>query len=163
MPIRRRAESGVVLPTSVMFLSIVAVAAAALAFVLTMQPHSQPDKVIPVAEPTVSIAPAVTPSARPKPKPALKKGQTFVEVYNNSNIRGLAGKVAKRAGDAGWNVVGSDNWYGTVSASTVYAPPRLQRAARALAKDLGVARVKPAVAPMKFDRLTVVLTGDYRG
>ena len=152
-----------VLPTSVMFLSIVVVAAAALAFVLTLQPQSQPDKAIPVAEPTVSIAPAVTPTARPKPKPVVKKGQTFVEVYNNSNIKGLAGKVAKRAGDSGWNVVGSDNWYGTVTASTVYAPQRLQPAARALAKDLGIGRVKPAIAPMKFDRLTVVLTSDYRG
>ncbi len=152
-----------VLPTGVMFLSIVAVAAAALAFVLTMPPQSRPDRAIPVAKPSASALPA--PSAAPTlaPKPVIKKGQTFVEVYNNSNVRGLAGKIAKRASDNGWNVVGSDNWYGTVSASTVYAPPRLQPAARALAKDLGVGRVKPAVAPMKFDRLTVVLTGDYRG
>ena len=143
-----------VLPTGVMFLSIVAVAAAAPAFVLTRPPQSRPDRAIPVAKPSASALPA--PSAAPTlaPKPVIKKGQTFVEVYNNSNVRGLAGKIAKRA---------SDNGYGTVSASTVYAPPRLQPAARALAKDLGVGRVKPAVAPMKFDRLTVVLTGDYRG
>lgn len=150
-----------VLPTSVMFVSIIAVAAAALAFVLTMPPHSQPDKAAPVAEPAVVLTPA--PTLKPVPKPKIDKGQTFVEVYNNSNIKGLAGRIAKRAGDSGWNVVGSDNWYGTVSASTVYAPARLQPAARVLARELGVDRIKPAIAPMKFDRLTVVLTADYRG
>ena len=154
-----RDEAGVVLPTSVMFLSVVAVAAAALAFLLTAQPQ-EPEKAIPVAQPTVAVQPTLTPTA--KPKPAVNKKQTFVEVYNNSNIKGLAGRVAGAAQNAGWNVVGSDNWYGTVSASTVYYPPRLEAAAKALAKDLKVGRTKPAIAPMRLDRLTVVLTSDYR-
>ena len=102
------------------------------------------------------------PTAKPKPtKPAIDKGKVYVEVYNNSGITGLAGRVAATATQAGWKVVGSDNWYGTIPASTVYYPPKLQRAARALALDLGIRRTVPAVDPMKLDRLTVILTSDH--
>lgn len=160
----RRDQRGVVLPTSVMFLSIAAVAAAALAFLLTAQPQQRREVVEPVAgstpSPTVTVQPTLKP--KPKPKPKVNKSQTFVEVYNNSGISGLAGRVAGSAQAAGWNVVGTDNWYGTIGTSTVYHPPRLADAAKALAKDLHIARVKSAIEPMRFDRLTVVLTGDYR-
>ena len=61
---------------------------------------------------------------------------------------------------AGWRVVGSDNWYGTIPASTVYYPAKLERAARALALDLGIRRTARAVDPMRLDRLTVILTAD---
>lgn len=160
---RRRDQRGVVLPTSVMFISIVAVAAAAIAFVLTARPHQAPEQAVPVAQPSqapVTVAPTIKP--KPKPKPPVNKSETLVVVFNNSNVKGLAGATSGRAQEAGWNVVGSDNWYGTISTSTVYYPQRLARAARLLAKDLGIARVKPAIEPMQFDRLTVVLTGDYR-
>ena len=53
----------------------------------------------------------------------------------------------------------SDNWYGTIPASTVYFPPRLQAQARLLGRDLVINPLRPAIAPMKFDRLTVILTG----
>jgi hypothetical protein len=82
-------------------------------------------------------------------------------VFNNSGISGLAGSTAARAQGAGWQVVGSDNWYGTIDASTVYYPDRLRRQAKLLAKDLGISRVKPMFAPMGGDRLTVILTADY--
>ena len=49
----------------------------------------------------------------------------------------------------------------TVPASTVYFPPRLQAAAKVLARDLGIRRLKARVAPMRNDRLTVILTSDY--
>ena len=62
---------------------------------------------------------------------------------------------------AGWQVVGSDNWYGTIPASTVYFPPRLKSAAAVLAKDIGIGRVQPAISPMRLDRLTVILTADF--
>ena len=75
---------------------------------------------------------------------------------------GLAGKTAGRATAAGWNVIGSDNWYGTVDASTVYFGPKMRAAADLLAADLGITVVKPAVEPMRFDRLTVILTADYQ-
>ena len=101
---------------------------------------------------------------RPSPsrtKPAIDKGKVYVEVYNNSGVTGLAGEVAASATQAGWKVVGSDNWYGTIPASSVYYPPKLARAARALALDLGIRRTVPAVDPMKLDRLTVILTADH--
>jgi len=94
-------------------------------------------------------------------KPAIDKGKVYVEVYNNSGVTGLAGEVAASATQAGWKVVGSDNWYGTIPASSVYYPPKLARAARALALDLGIRRTVPAVDPMKLDRLTVILTADH--
>ena len=91
----------------------------------------------------------------------VRRGGTYVEVYNNSGISGLAGSTAARAQGAGWQVVGSDNWYGTIAASTVYFPARLKDQAELLGKDLGIERLKPAIAPMRGDRLTVILTSDY--
>ena len=82
-------------------------------------------------------------------------------MFNNSGISGLAGSTAARAQGAGWQVVGSDNWYGTIPASTVYYPARLHEQAVLLGKDLGIARLKPSIAPMGGDRLTVILTRDY--
>jgi hypothetical protein len=67
--------------------------------------------------------------------------------------------VAAQASQIGWQVVGSDNWYGTIPASTVYYPQRLERAGKLLALDLGIQRTAPAVDPMRLDRLTVILTG----
>ena len=108
------------------------------------------------------MATPTMPTAKPKPaKPPVDKGKVYVEVYNNSGITGLAGRVGDTATKAGWQVVGTDNWYGTIPASTVHFPPQLKRAARALALDLGIRRVVPAVDPMKRDRLTVVLTSDH--
>jgi hypothetical protein len=92
-------------------------------------------------------------AARPDPVPKV-----FVEVYNNSGITGLAGQVADRATDMGWQVVGSDNWYGTIPATTVYYPERLKRAAKTLALDLGIQRTALAIDPMRRDRLTLILT-----
>ena len=163
-PLGARGERGVVFPSPVVVLSIVAVAMAAIAYVATRgQPPTEREVTITAA--TSSPTPTPTPSmptARPKPaKPAVNKGKVYVEVYNNSGVSGLAGRVAGTATQAGWNVVGSDNWYGTIPASTVYFPPQLQRAARALALDLGIRRTVPAVDPMKLDRLTVILTADH--
>jgi hypothetical protein len=163
---RARNERGVAYPSPLVLLSVIAVAMAAIAFVATrdqaptereIQPAAAPS---PTAEPTTATDPA-PPTATPKrTKPAVERGKVYVEVYNNTGITGLAGRVAERAAGAGWQVVGSDNWVGTIPASTVYHPQRLQRAGRLLALDLGIRRVQPAVAPMKLDRLTVVLTGD---
>ena len=75
---------------------------------------------------------------------------------------GFGRAAAKTFIDAGWQVVGSDNWVGTIPASTVYYPPKLKRAGKQLALDLGIRRTQPAVEPMKLDRLTVILTGDVR-
>ena len=82
-------------------------------------------------------------------------------IFNNTRVKGLAGGVADKAKAAGWNVVGTDNWYGTVDGTAVYYPPRLKAAAEELGFDLGIKRIKPSQEPMQFDRLTVILTDDY--
>ncbi len=87
-----------------------------------------------------------------------------IEVYNNTQRKGLADSVAGRARQAGWIVAGSpDNWHGKIVASTVYYPPGMLAAANQLAHDLGIGRTKGALDNMKKDRLTVILTSDYPG
>jgi hypothetical protein len=164
---RRRDERGLVLPTRLMVFSISVVALAGLAFVATQQDKGRQVASTAGASRTTTTPsdPAttvpVTPTATTRPKPAVRRGKVLVEVYNNSNVTGLAGKTGSRAQRAGWDVVGTDNWYGTVDASTVYYGAHLKAAGTLLAQDLGIAKVKPAVAPMRPGRLTVILTGDY--
>jgi hypothetical protein len=165
-----RDERGVAFPSPLVMLSVVAVAMAGIAFVATRdQAPTEREVIQPAAAPSAS-ATATGPtgsggepkaSATPtKTAPPVIRGEVYVEVYNNTGIAGLASRVAGSATGAGWQVVGSDNWVGTIPATTVYHPPRLAEAGRLLALDLGISRVQPAVAPMKLDRLTVVLTGD---
>ncbi len=165
MPARVRDERGVVLPTRLLALCISAVAVAALVFVAN-DPDQAPteDAATPAVGKSAST-PTETPttpaaSTTPKPKP-IKRGDVFVEVFNNTRTKGLAGGVADKAKTAGWNVVGSDNWYGAVDGTSVYYPPRLKEAARALGRDLGIKHLRPAEEPMRFDRVTVILTDDY--
>ena len=164
---RPRNERGVVFPSPVVMLSIIAVAMAGIAFVATrgQQPvevtvaHAQPRPS--ASAETTSAAPTLSPHKPKKIRPEVERGNVYVEVYNNSGITGLAGRVAAKASGAGWQVVGSDNWYGTIPHSTVYFPPRLKAAGKMLSLDLGIHRVMPAIeGPMRLDRLTVVLTGD---
>lgn len=172
MPSRRGAvrsdERGMALSSPVALLSAAALLVAGAAFFATGGEPGRPEMATPVTA-AASDPPPVTKAPRPvieekKPrKPPVRRGQVYVEVYNNSGISGLAGRTAARAGGAGWQVVGSDNWYGTIPASTVYFPERLRAEARLLGRDLGVSRLKPAIAPMRLDRLTVILTSDYRG
>ena len=163
---RARDERGVAFPSPLVMLSVVAVAFAGIAFVATdgsgpgdgMQTVSRPSP-----SPSATRAPAQTPAPAPKvrKKPEVRRSSVYVEVYNNSGISGLAGRTAGTASAAGWQVVGSDNWVGTIPASTVYYPPRLEAAAKLLGKDLGITRLRPAVQPMRLDRLTVILTADH--
>ena len=166
----RRNERGVVLPTRLLALSISAIAAAALVYIV-----NDPDEPNQAATPTVSKpAPSstasesadptstATPKATPKAEP-IKRGKTLVEIFNNTRTKGLAGRTASTATAAGWNVVGTDNWYGTIDTTTIYFPPKLEAAARALGRDLGIKKVRPAEDPMHFDRITVILTDGYAG
>jgi LytR cell envelope-related transcriptional attenuator len=167
---RVRTQRGVVLASPVALLSVGAVVLAGAAFVATAGHEQEPTRPASAA-PAVTTTPAATPTStapepavtkpKPKKKPPVRRGGTYVEVYNNSGISGLAGSTAARAQGAGWEVVGSDNWYGTIPASTVYYPARLHAQAKLLGKDLGISRLKPSIAPMRGDRLTVILTRDY--
>ncbi len=157
--------NGVVFPSPVVILSILAVVMAAVAFVATR--GATPDEreiATPVRQETsASASPSAaptTPAPTKKPKPVVKRGKVFVEVYNNSGITGLAGEVGSQATAVGWQVVGTDNWYGNIPTNTVYYPDRLKRAAKQLALDLGIQRTAGADGAMKLDRLTVILTSE---
>jgi hypothetical protein len=84
--------------------------------------------------------------------------KTLVDVFNNSGVSGLAADRATYLQGAGWNVAGTDNWYGDIADNTVYFPPKMRADAATLADALGYDRVRPAVSPMQFDRLTVIIT-----
>jgi hypothetical protein len=144
-------------------LSVIAVAMAGITFVATRDDgDSEPIRA--VAQPGQTKTAEPVPLEPRKKKPVqreIRRNTVLVEVYNNSSVQGLASRTARKAQGVGWDVVGSDNWVGTIPASTVYYPPRLERAARLLGKDLGIQRLRPAVEPMRFDRLTVILTAGY--
>lgn len=160
--LRWRDQRGAVLPSPVVILSMLAVLMAGVAFLATRGAGPTEREITTVAQDpsaTTTTQPAPAPTEPTAPaKPAVDRAKVYVEVYNNSNVTGLAGRVADRASNAGWQVVGADNWYGTIPASTVYYPARLKPAAELLALDLGIKRLAPAVDPMRLDRLTVILT-----
>lgn len=160
-------ERGTVLPSPVVILSVLAVAFAAIAFFATT--GSEPEeRVVDQAAADASETATADPSddatteqqqKQKKEPPPVRRGQVSVVVFNNSGITGLAGQVSGRASEVGWNIVGADNWYGTIPATTVYFGPKMKRAANQLALDLGVERVQPAIESMSEDRLTLILTG----
>ena len=157
-----RDERGVVFPSPVVILSVLAVAMAGIAFVATRDGAPEEKQISTASQPEATSSPTAdaTPTEPTKPpKPKVDRSKVYVVVFNNSNVTGLAGKVAAKASQIGWQVVGSDNWYGTIPASTVYYPQRLAKAGKLLALDLGIQRTAPAVDPMRLDRLTVILTG----
>lgn len=161
---RRRDQRGLVFPSPVMILSIVAVAMAGVAWFATRHHEPTEQRVTPSVQQQSpsSDASTYTPPKKQqhKPaKPAFNRSNIPVAVFNNSTVSGLAGRVATQASDLGWQVVGSDNWYGTIPASTVYYPPQLAKAGKQLALDLGIHRTMPSVSPMRLDRLTLILTG----
>ena len=152
-----RDERGLIMSSPLALLSTGAVLLAGVTYFVTA-PAKHPD--IQLTAAPQQVAPQVV-LERDKTLPVVRRGSTYVVVFNNSGITGLAGRTSGRLSGAGWNVVGSDNWYGTIPATTVYYPQRFKRQAQLLAKDLGIDRVKPALDPMQMDRLTVILTTDF--
>lgn len=106
---------------------------------------------------TATSQPAPAPTSAPAPKAATR--HTPVVVLNNTRTPGLARSYAAKVTAAGWSVVGTGNWRGSIPSTTVYYPPALRAQADLLAKDLHVGRVRPAVSPMKSDQLTLILSG----
>lgn len=104
--------------------------------------------------PPVAVTPVRPARHRPRRDPIP---QVPVEVFNNAGIRGLAAQTSTSLDQAGWNVIGVANWYGDIPQTTVYYPMGKKAPARQLAKYLHARRLRPSVAPMRFDRLTVIL------
>jgi len=122
---RTRDERGVAFPSPLVMLSVIAVAMASITFVATRDqaPTERRVDTATVASAqqseTAETAKPVVPTRTPKPKPQIKRGEVYVEVFNNSGIKGLAAGFAAKATQVGWAVVGEDNWYGVVPTTTV--------------------------------------------
>lgn len=139
---------------------LAAVASNASDDAVSHQPVAQPPTTSSTPGPTktTGTTPTKVPRTRQPHERRTPVPEVFVEVYNNSGVTGLAASRAKVLERAGWNVTATDNWYGNIPANTVYFPGTMRPAARQLAKVLNITRVRPAVSPMQFDRLTVILT-----
>ena len=112
---RRRDQRGVAFPSPLVMLSVVAIAMAGIAFVATQdRPATERRVEIAAATPSETPTDEAAPVEEPPAPAPLDKAAFNVEVYNNSGIKGLAGRTAQRATEAGWSVVGEDNWYGQI-------------------------------------------------
>lgn len=165
----RASEQGAVAPASLLAAAVVAVAIGTAGYAMTSGPSERIQQQPPatttsppktVVKPATTPRPHATPTAQATP---IDRATFNVAVYNDSNIRGLAARTATKAQTAGWKVVTTSQWFGTVDTSTVYYPPKMKTAAQQLATDLGITTVKPAVSPMQMDQLTVILTSSYGG
>lgn len=154
-----RPDEGFAMSSPLALMSAAAVVLAGVGFLVTDRDTRPADQAVLVSGPA-PVEPKVTVQAK-RVKPTVRRNEVYIDVYNNSNISGLAGSTAARIGGAGWQVVGSDNWYGTIPSTTIYYPERLKAAAELLSKDLGIERVLPAIDPMSMDRLTLILTADF--
>lgn len=117
------------------------------------------------AEPTPSKTTETTPSPKPSkttkepdPEPEVQRVAP-VSVLNNTTIQGLAATYSAKVREAGWSNVTIGNWRGSIAGNTVYFPPQLEDQAKLLGKDLGIGRILPSIAPMRTDRLTIILSG----
>lgn len=171
----RRDQRGAVLPSPVVWLSIVAVVVAAVAFVTTRDAGPEEREITTSSaqdEGTDAETPAddestdpeetdtsETPEEPKKTKPPVVRSEVGVVVFNNTSITGLAGETLAEVQEIGWNGLAADDWYGTISATTVYFPPGMRDAAQKLALDLGIQRLVPADPAMSDTNLTVILTG----
>ena len=149
---RSRDQRGVAFPSPVAMLSVIAVAMAGIAYVATQDKGHRPG-----SRPCPALAP--TPSR-------AEEQRLTEEAAEEAQARGQRGRRLRRglqqlrhhrprrphggtATDVGWQVVGSDNWYGTIPASTVYFPTGSRPPAKVLALDLGITRVLPAIGSMR--------------
>ena len=164
MPLARRrpatrSDDGFAMSSPVALMSAAAVVMAGVAFFVVDHDPVRDRATLAAAGPAAVEPPVVLEAV--DVKPTVKRSEVYIDVYNNSNVTGLASRTAERIGSAGWQVVGSDNWYGTIPATTIYYPERLREAAQLLSKDLGIERVLPAIDPMSMDRLTLIVTADF--
>ncbi|MGZ4616819.1 MAG: LytR C-terminal domain-containing protein [Actinomycetes bacterium] len=119
----------------------------------------------PTAPPPSSAPPATPPASPPpvSPSATVDTSRPEVVVLNQSARQGAAADAADRLRGAGWAIRRTDSFSGTVRTTTVYYPPGMEQAARAVAKTLpGATRVLPRFSTLPRTRLTVVLTDDYQ-
>ncbi|MET0448599.1 MAG: LytR C-terminal domain-containing protein [Aeromicrobium sp.] len=114
--------------------------------------------------PTASSAAPTEDEPTPEPtettedEPEVTRAAT-VSVLNNSGVAGAARAFSAKVTGAGWTLGGIGNWTGSIDGNTVYYPAGLQDQAELLADDVDIERVRPSIAPMRMDRLTVILSG----
>ncbi len=83
-------------------------------------------------------------------------------VLNQTTRQGLAAAVAEDIESAGWSVTKVSWWRGRVPSTTVYYPAGYESAAEALSDAFpAIDRMRPRVAPMPDDALTVILCKEY--
>ena len=110
--------------------------------------------------PTPTPTPTSTPTPTPTPTPAVAK--VPVVVLNQTTVTGLAARFQKELEAGGWRVSGIDDFRGNVPATTVYFPPGLRAAAKALmAQFPQVGRIRPAFTGISTTQLTVILGKDF--
>jgi hypothetical protein len=118
----------------------------------------------PSVPPAGSVRPPIPPPAPPAPAqaPAIARGaHGKVVVLDQSKVPALAQRMARRLEAAGWEVTGTDEFRGTVPATTVYHPADQAAQARVLAAALpGIGRIRPAFAGIPSNRLTVIVVDD---
>ena len=120
----------------------------------TTTPSPTPSK---TAKTTPSPKPSKT-TAKPEPEPQVARDAP-VSVLNNTTIQGLAATYSVKVRNAGWSDVRVGNWRGSIAGNTVYFPPQFAEQAKLLGNDLGIERILPSFAPMRTDRLTIILAG----
>jgi hypothetical protein len=120
--------------------------------------------------PSTSATPSATPAVTATTTPAetsdagTRPADFAVEVVvlNQTSRAGLAGLVATRLRDKGWDVPVVGNFHGVVPATTVYYPAGQEAAAQAAAESLPTTpRTRPRFGNLSTSRLTVVVTDSY--
>jgi hypothetical protein len=106
---------------------------------------------------TTETTPSPTPT-QTTTKPQVARDAP-VAVLNNTTIQGLAATYSAKVRAAGWANVTIGNWRGSIAGNTIYFPPQLAEQAKLLGDDLGIGRIVPSIAPMRTDRLTIILSG----
>lgn len=118
----------------------------------TAEPPSSPAP-SPSEEPTSPGAGSPTPTPRATATPEIE----LVDVLNQTDQAGLAGRAATVVADSGWPVRTVDNAAFGAPSTTLYVPEGLQAAADDFADAFSIPRTRPAFEGLPIDALTLVL------
>ncbi|HSK28249.1 MAG TPA: LytR C-terminal domain-containing protein [Jiangellales bacterium] len=107
-----------------------------------------------------TAGPTAAPTAAPEasPEPTSEPVRAPVVVLNQTAVEGLAQQTADALREAGWEVLEVGSFPSGVPSTTVYYPPDLEDAARAMDEEWdGIDRVMPVFAGLSEEALTVIL------